>query len=373
MCANKERGCEWQGELNDISSHLGNSDGCQFEDVKCSNECGKMLQRRYLTSHVETECPGRIIKCELCQISGRHQFIEGEHKKQCPKLPISCPNKCRFRNIAREDMEAHRKECPLEMVQCEYHNVGCEERMMRKRKKKHEQEKIEDHLLMTKFGLSKEAETAKTKLASTEAKLASTETKLAITTNKLHHVEVMLHRLIESSGHSKILIDSPQWPIHLSMISTKIARNTCPVVIKVSNFAAMKEGEVNCKMESFFSHTGGYKMSCKVYPDGNDDTHLSVFLCLMKGPHDDELTWPLRTKFNVRLLNQINDYKHYSGMVKFGEDASGEVAGRVTGDENTAGWGKKLRLISIKELFKVTPVCQYIRDDCIFVQINQLQ
>ena len=56
-CTNKEKGCEWQGEVNDIDSHLGNTDGCQFEEVKCSNECGKMIERQYLTSHVETECP----------------------------------------------------------------------------------------------------------------------------------------------------------------------------------------------------------------------------------------------------------------------------------------------------------------------------
>ena len=44
MYTNKERGCEWQGELNDISNHLESCDGCLFEDVKCSSECGKMLQ-----------------------------------------------------------------------------------------------------------------------------------------------------------------------------------------------------------------------------------------------------------------------------------------------------------------------------------------
>ena len=44
-CTNKEKGCEWQGELNDINGHLGNSDDCQFEEAKCANECGKMIQR----------------------------------------------------------------------------------------------------------------------------------------------------------------------------------------------------------------------------------------------------------------------------------------------------------------------------------------
>ena len=44
-CTNKVMGCEWQGELNDINNHLRNSNGCQFEEVKCSNECGKMIER----------------------------------------------------------------------------------------------------------------------------------------------------------------------------------------------------------------------------------------------------------------------------------------------------------------------------------------
>ena len=51
-------------------------------------------------------------------------------------------------------MEAHSKECPLEMVQCEYHNVECEERMMRKRKREHEEEKMEQHLSFTKRRLT---------------------------------------------------------------------------------------------------------------------------------------------------------------------------------------------------------------------------
>ena len=44
-CTNKEKGCDWNRELNDIYNHLGNSDGCQFEEVKCFTECGKMTER----------------------------------------------------------------------------------------------------------------------------------------------------------------------------------------------------------------------------------------------------------------------------------------------------------------------------------------
>jgi len=69
FCTNKEKGCEWQGEVNDIINHLVNSDGCQFEEVKCSNDCGKHLQRQYLTSHVEDECVHRKVDCQYCHIT----------------------------------------------------------------------------------------------------------------------------------------------------------------------------------------------------------------------------------------------------------------------------------------------------------------
>ena len=150
-CTNKEKGCEWQGEVNDIDSHLRTIDGCQSVEVKCYNECGKMIQRQYLTRHVETECPIRKINCQHCHDIGEHQFIEGQHKEECLKLPLPCPNKCEVGSVPHEDMEAHKKECPLEMIQCEYHSVGCKRvKLARKDVEEHDNEKMKEHLLMTK-------------------------------------------------------------------------------------------------------------------------------------------------------------------------------------------------------------------------------
>ena len=42
-------------------------------------------------------------------------------------------------------MEAHRKECPLEMIECEYHSVDCEVRMARKDQEQHDNEKMKEH------------------------------------------------------------------------------------------------------------------------------------------------------------------------------------------------------------------------------------
>ena len=105
--------------------------------------CGERLERQCLVSHIETECPRRKINCNYCHDAGEHQFIEDQHKEECPKLPLPCPNKYEIRSVPRADLEVHRKECPLEMIQCEYYSVGCEVKMARKDQEKHKKENME--------------------------------------------------------------------------------------------------------------------------------------------------------------------------------------------------------------------------------------
>ena len=364
MCTNKERGCEWQGELNDINNHLGNSDGCLFEDVKCSNECGKMLQRQYLTSHVETECPCRKVDCQYCYITGEHHLIQGEHKEQCLKLPLPCPNKCEVGSVPREDMEAHRKECPLEIIQCDYHSIGCTVKVNRATKRKHDEEKVGEHLLMIK-------------LAKTEDRLACTETKLSLTETRLGSLEVMLHRLINTTRSSSSLISSAQWSFHLSTMATrvKLLPQICPVIIKMSDFGEYKELKVCWYSDPFFSHNGGYKLCLRVDAAGHSsgkDNHLSAFLYLMKGPHDDKLTWPLRRKFEMKLLNQIGDCEHHSEMVHFNELVRSDVAGKIiNGERANRGRGHQQFILN-KYLEKVTTTRQYLKDGTLFFKIHQV-
>ena len=260
-CTNKEKGCKWQGEVNYISDHLGRSDGCDFEDVRCSNKCGeivqrqylvshmeaecpcrmvtcqycgvdgeyqliegehkqlcpkfllpcpnkcdvgsvprqdmtehrkicpleevecsnkcgKILQRQYLGSHLETKCPRRIMNCQYCQLTGEHQFIEGQHKEHCPKFPLHCPNNCDSEfKVSREDMDTHRKECPLETVQCQYQCVGCDGVMVRKHQREHNKENMEEHLALA----VSELVSAKTAMMILKQQLTKTEQELSLT------------------------------------------------------------------------------------------------------------------------------------------------------------------------------------------------
>ena len=319
-CTNKEKGCEWQGELNDINNHLGNSDGCRFEEVKCSNECGKMIQRRYLTSHVETECPRCKVNCQYCHDTGKHQFIEGQHKEECPKLPLPCPNKCEVGSVLREDMEVHREECPLEMIQCEYYSVGCKRvKLARKDMEEHDNEKMKEHLMMTNH-----------ELTNTKAQLAAA----------LKQMTNLTAALIKSPNSNNDIRS-----VHLDSLATlfKFGNQVCPVSIKMPDYGNKKTNAVQWFSDPFYTHNNGYKMCLCVDPAGYDDgegTHLSVFLFLMKGPYDDELTWPLRGKFEIKLLNQISDNEHHSMTSKYDDNIPDEFTNRVTeGDRNRDGWG----------------------------------
>jgi len=149
FCTNKGKGCQWQGELNNIVNHLQTSNGCQFEEVPCPNNCGVTIQRHCLANHMKRKCPRHKVDCEYCHITGERQFIDGNHQKQCPNFPILCPNKCEVGSVVRSNVEGHIKVCPLEVIHCEFYEVGCEERMARKDQKKHNEQMTTKHLSLS--------------------------------------------------------------------------------------------------------------------------------------------------------------------------------------------------------------------------------
>ena len=96
------------------------------------------------------------------------------------------------------------------------------------------------------------------------------------------------------------------------------------------------------------------------YDDG-EGKHLSVSMYLMKGLHDDNLTWPLRGKFKVKLLNQISNSEHYSKIFIFDDKTPSynDNASRVTVGDKTDGWGFHM-LVFNEELHKTTKFCTTI-------------
>ena len=360
-CTNKDKGCDWQGEVNDITGHLGNSDtdGCQFEEVKCINDCGLMLQRQnlsshvdyecpyrdvhctycnivgqyqfimnqhadqcteaplpsnagcgvvsilrgdmkvqkttcpfeeiecpndcgvtlqeqYMASHVEVECPCREVECQYCQLPGEYQFIEEKHKEECPRLPINCPNECEVGGIPHEDMTAHRLKCPLEIIECEYYSMGCRDTMARKDQSEHEKEKMEEHLHLT------------------SSKLTECHTKIAELESEVTQNRALL----------KLLFGDWAVQLNIRAFQSSTDDQVLPVIMRMPDYSSDK----NWCSDPFYTQEKGYKIYLKVAKNA----YLSVSLCLTKGPYDDELSWSMVGKFQVRLLNQTSDNFHHS-------------------------------------------------------------
>ena len=165
-----------------------------------------------------------------------------------------------------------------------------------------------------------------------------------------------------------------KWPIKLNAVASMFQKGcqVLPAILQMSGYNKQKENDEEWNSNTFYTHNNGYTMCLVVYAAG-DGTYLSVFLCLVKGSHDDELTWPLRGKFEIKLLNQINDSEHYSMNLSYDDSVPDKYRNRVTEDDKRAKhvWGFP-QFISYKDLHKTTPKRQYLKDDCFFLHLTKL-
>jgi len=446
-CINREKGCNWKGEVSNASDHLENSSGCQFEDVicynqcgatferwyllehtqtcprrmvvcqhcgvagefqiiegnhkeacpkfplscpnscgvieifredikshrnicpleevSCSQQCGIILQRQSLASHVETECSRRKVECQYCHINGEHQFIEENHKDECPKFPLPCPNACEVLSLPRESLKEHRNICPMEVVKCEYYSVGCKANIIRRDQKIHETEKMEEHLSLTKSKLAC--------LESTfEAKLKVLETQLE---QKIQFINDMLFKNVFWTK----TLNTQALQTSLDVISNK----SLPLILKISDYTKhMREGSIKCTIEHYIKQPvasgirRGYyhsannliRLQLNLYSTSQgDSSHLSVYFCATNTRSRNTLTTISGNgkylKLKLEVLNQIDDSEHHSV-------SSNIYIGDLTEENKKQNWNNDCFISNDILCNSSTATCQYLRDDCIFCRLQ---
>ena len=334
----------------------GHRKTCTLEEINCVNKCGKTLLRKDMKDH-EIECVRRKVNCRYCHITGSHRFIEGKHKKQCSKLPLPCPNKCNIGIITRGDIEELLKMCPLESIQCQYHEVGCTEVIKRKYQEKHYTEEMEKHLSYTKRELSH----AKEELVQTKQQLVAMEATLVARITKIELSAQRRINELESRLQGTFLYSQ-----HLNIASMKICsgRETCPVIFKVPDFTNLKKSNQVWYSEAFFTQDNGCKMRLCLIAAGNGlgkGTHVSVYVYLLKGLFDDQLAWPVNIDAKVMLLNQIADKDHVVTATKI-------TANRVVFTKTMVV--NVDQFILYKDFYTVTGTCSFLKDDIMFFQVN---
>ena len=167
-CSNRDKGCEWVGQLGDFEAHRTSVMGCGYEKVPCPNKCfegstimkffskSMYLYRKDLANHLANQCINRSYQCEYCHKKSTYERITRFHYNTCPEYPVSCPNeRCRVNSIERKKLSDHIKECPEERVNCPFAEAGCTERVRRCRLDDHLTSNVQEHLL-TLMGAYKE-------------------------------------------------------------------------------------------------------------------------------------------------------------------------------------------------------------------------
>ena len=274
---------------------------CPLEMIWCA--CGLFLQRQHVSKHVDTKCSLSKVTCQYCNTIGERQFISRHHKEQCPKFPLSCPNKCEVGTVLRENMEAHRAECPLETIQCEYYEVGCKDSMHRKDQVKHNKGEIENHLSLMKS----EYLHTKGKLTDTEQIVASTKSKLAAAEERIRELEsAMEHRNneVEIQLQQKIQLVENMMFKHIHWYTTlegrvksQYTKPAIPVTLKVSEYSKKKGSDSDWYTDGFSWELSVFdqhpEMKLRITPGGYDDckgTHLSIQLYVVKGGRKIDFT-----------------------------------------------------------------------------------
>ena len=147
-CEKCEEGCEWEDELRARAKHMVT---CPCVEEDCPYQCDTKCMRKLLNIH-KMVCPRSPHQCEYCGYESTYTDVTYVHMPLCDKAPVLCPNECAGETtITREALPNHiEKECPLQMVPCEFSNV-CHVTMPRKDLPQHLTEYAQHHTaLMTK-------------------------------------------------------------------------------------------------------------------------------------------------------------------------------------------------------------------------------
>ena len=331
-CNNKEEGCKWTGELGQLDSHLNLNtslnnqlEGCMFAKIKCLY-CSEVYQRTEIVHHQNELCNKRPSTCEHCNsYESTYDDVIHNHWPVCG-YPVQCPNKCGT-FPQRQHLDNHvDTECPLTIVECDFHYAGCEIALPRKDLPAHLRDSLIIHFSILATSHKKQLQMLEKKEREIQ------QLKEDITSMKL--------KLAETEAHQMQLTTSvQQMSSHLGIF---------PVTFIMEKF---EQYDFNDEWLSppFYSHPYGYKLCITVAKVslwlGKHLDSLSLNIYLMRGEFDDTLNWPFKATITLQLLSQ-HENAHYTDLITF----SSKYGQRVTGTDKAKQGQECTDFISLSDL-----------------------
>ena len=353
-CCQRRGGCEWEGELGELERHLNLQPppekllvGCQFAEVDCTY-CIQPFKRRFFQAHQSDDCSKRPYSCKHCnKYVATFEEVTQNHWLMCPFFPLSCPNNCEL-VLQRQEMEHHLSQnCPLTLVQCDFHVVGCQMQLTKKDMPSHISENLTRHMsLLQAHMMLHPGENMATYLwlmVGSVQKLAMENVNVH---SELHEAQQQLRESKERVAQleAKVAAQNEKIAAHQQTLEKVTYTGTLPFEFTMNEFEQHKMACDEWHSPPFYTHTHGYKICIKLCANGlksANGTHVSVHGCLMCGEFDDDLQWPFQGSITIQLLNQLEDGNHHTRTINFASTGDPNVISRVTSGKRAgsgSGW-----------------------------------
>ena len=272
-CQHHEVGCQWVGELRYLQEHLDPvASKCSFILFACPLGCGERLRGSAMKNHMLSDCSKRPYDCDFCGYYSKFDIVTEQHYPVCEQFPVECPNACSRVTMKRRELARHLEEqCPLQVIQCPFTSAGCTVQLPRREMEEHEKMAVHQHLRMMMSLL------------------------LLIETHQPSAV-------LQNDSHAEYLYSLP------------------PVEFLIPDFLQKSSHDAKWVSPPFYSHPQGYKLCLVVYPNGvwrGRDTHVSIFVNILNGEHDNHLVWPLDVDIVVELCNWKDPKGHLERTLSF--------------------------------------------------------
>ena len=343
-CEKAREGCEWEGEIRSLDQHKST---CLHVPVPCPQECdvGSVL-RGDLQSHLRDYCSQRDYKCPHCLQMGRYRERVTSHLQHCPMEPTECPNEGCEEIVPRSLVQAHLDEdCEYTILPCSY--IGCEMELPRWDLQEHEDD-LRFHLKKFAWSSRKKTRAMRTNVQQLTATCASLQSDV----KKLTHANTSLQKNLAAATESlksdvtkliqtntflqkkltaatvSLRSDVTKLTQTNTLLQKKLTATTESLrsdveiltwavqrTFKITGYRAKKGKNTVYQSPPFYTSCKGYRMRIGVFVNGCYEgigTHISVYVELLKGDHDDKLSWPFVGEVTVTLLNQLEDENHYS-------------------------------------------------------------
>ena len=286
-CINSEEGCDWKGELGKLNDHLNLNpaqedkelEGCEFAQVECSY-CSDFIKRNKLLHHKKQLCEKRPFSCEHCnEYESTFEDVIHNHWPVCGYRPVRCPNKCGA-FPERQKLDDHvGKECPLTVVECDFHYVGCEVRLPRRNMPDHLKDGLVEHFSLLAVSHKQQQDEIKALNKTHQEEIKALERR------QKNEMKIMRGEI------DKLKKQTEQLRLNVQVIF--------PIDFTVENPCQYTRANPWSSIP-FYSHSQGYKLRIDFFRYGN----FFIYCYLMQGDFDGLLKWPLKAEMKVMLLNQ---------------------------------------------------------------------